>query len=428
MVNGSALFIPFFSLFFILIIIIIYYSSVKEKEFSESVKIMIENRFPNLETVLVSEGGFFSNPEIYASPKGEDYPIRELLLEYKVYGSGKHRQQDLLLSAVINTEHPLGGIFSVIIKKEGFFRRVFGGENVQLGHKSLDDRLLIQASDPAAVLSYLSRGNFQIATKIANISDLKECKIEKFGDGSISLVLRSDHTNIRYVGTLLDLVSALANLETMYPIQQERSVFKSTRRRIIEKIPHRKERFKDISFDGSFAEPLNDVNHTISLTQDVNLQERVKERISDKSYLASEYKILNTSAELIFNINYFRAIKFNWDSNVMKVTGSKELALTPFLISMKRISTYEEESTFGDAFEKIDLKTEPQELADSLKDRSEIARNFNRLTGSFSPILEISSDNRTVSFSILASNLPENIDPLYSLTQSIGWFLEFSFL
>ena len=70
----------------------------------------------------------------------------------------------------------------------------------------------------------------------------------------------------------------------------------------------------------------------------------------------------------------------------------------------------------------------PKEIVDSFKERTEIARSFTRIIGSFPPSLELISDEKTVSFSITVPARPENIGPLYDLTQGIGWFLEFSFL
>ena len=430
MVNGSLIMIPFFFLFFIFIIILIYYSTVKEKEFAESAKLMIENQFPQLRTTIISEGGFISNPEIHASPSIKDYPIRDLLLKYKVYGSGKHRKQDLLLSAQIISKSS-GGDFSVIVKREGFFRRVFGGENVQLGHQSLDDRLFIRASNPASVQSYLSENNFHIAAEMANVSDLKECKLDYTGN-SISVVIRSDHTNIRYVGALLGLVSALANVDSLYPKPQERSGFRTTTRKAFERIPHRKQRFKDlprVHYEGSLMfKPESSIDKTVTSTQDTSLFEKVKDKILEKSYLDSDQKISDTSAELTFNIGYFRTINIEWDDKTISATGAKELSVMPFQILMKRLSRTEEKLGFHNPFQEIEVKTDPKELSDSLKERTEIARTFNSLIGDFPAKIEIISNKKTISISIRAPTLPENIDPIYDLIKSIGWFLEFSFL
>lgn len=403
---------------------------MKEKEFAESAKLMIENQFPQLRTTIISEGGFISNPEIHASPSIKDYPIRDLLLKYKVYGSGKHRKQDLLLSAQIISKSS-GGDFSVIVKREGFFRRVFGGENVQLGHQSLDDRLFIRASNPASVQSYLSENNFHIAAEMANVSDLKECKLDYTGN-SISVVIRSDHTNIRYVGALLGLVSALANVDSLYPKPQERSGFRTTTRKAFERIPHRKQRFKDlprVHYEGSLMfKPESSIDKTVTSTQDTSLFEKVKDKILEKSYLDSDQKISDTSAELTFNIGYFRTINIEWDDKTISATGAKELSVMPFQILMKRLSRTEEKLGFHNPFQEIEVKTDPKELSDSLKERTEIARTFNSLIGDFPAKIEIISNKKTVSFSIKAPTLPENIDPIYGLIKSIGWFLEFSFL
>lgn len=409
----------------------IYYSTVKEKEFSESAKAMIENQFPDLQVTIVSEGGFFSNPEIYASPRVDNYPIRDLLLKYKVYRSGKHHKQDLILSSNLVIEKPIKGNFSVIVKKEGFFNRVFGGENVQLGHSLLDKRLFIQASDPIFLQSYLSDNNFQIASKIAAISDLKECKLELAGN-SIDVIIRSDHTNVRYVGALLDLISILANVTSLSTVQHRASA-----RRIFERIPSRKQQFRDFPRDVSYGKSVSykpekvvDITQDITTTsmQETKLLEQIKEKISDKCYFASDHKISDTSAEIRFNIGYFKTVTFNWDVKIISVIGSKELPLIPFKISMKTYQMERKEFRFSNAFEGIEVKAEPKELLNSFKERTEIARTFNRLIGDFCPNLEVISDQRTVTLSITAPAHPENIDPLYDLTQNIGWFLEFSFL
>ncbi|MFX0122478.1 MAG: hypothetical protein ACFFAE_02490 [Candidatus Hodarchaeota archaeon] len=434
MANGSSIIIPFFFLFFIFIIILIYFNSVKEKEFAESAKLMIEKHFPQLQTTIISEGGFISNPEISASPIDKNYPIHDLLLKYKVYGSGKHRKQDLILSAFISAEKSLDSEFTVIVKREGFFRRVFGGENVQLGHRTLDDRLFIHGSNPGLVQSYLCDKNFKIASKIASIYDLKECKLEHYGD-SINLVIRSDHTNIRYVSALLDLISALANVDSLYPKPQERGGFRTTTWKAIESIPYRKQRFKDpskdISYENqqtSFHESLDKIEKTEIFTKDTNLFESIKEKLVDKSYLASNHKILDTSAELSFNIGYFQSLNFKWDDTTISVSAVKESALMPFRILIKTLSRKEEGLSFYDPFDKIEIMAEPKELLNSLKERTEIGRTFNRLIGDFPTTMELFSNKNTISFSVKAPCLPENIDPLYDLTQSIGWFLEFSFL
>ncbi len=436
MVNGTAFIIPFFSFFIILIVVLIYYSTVKEKEFSESAKAMIENQFPKLQATIVSEGGFFSNPEIYASPTVQNYPIRELLLKYKVYGSGKHQHQDLILSALIMTETPIRSNFSVIVKREGFFSKIFGGENVRFGYESLDKRLFIQASDPVSGKSFLKENNLQIATKIAEISDLKECKLDLTGN-SINVLIRSDHTNVRFVSALLDLVSVLANVDSLYPVPEEKRAFGTRTRRIIERIPSRKQRFKDISRDFSYKrsidyshEPIDDFSQdiTIAPTPDTLLLEKIKEELHDKSYLATDHEISNTTAKLIFNIGYFREILFNWDSKEIRVTGVKELSLEDFRIFMKAPQKEKIEMDFLDPFKGIEVKGNPKVILDSFKERTEIARSFTRLLGNFPPSLEVVSDKMSVSFSITAPSRPENIDPLYDLTQGIGWFLEFSFL
>ncbi|MFX1508435.1 MAG: hypothetical protein ACFFDC_20335 [Promethearchaeota archaeon] len=435
MVNGSSFMIPLFFLFFVFILILIYYSTVKEKEFTESAKLMIEGQFPQLQTTVISEGGFLSNPEISASPIDKYYPIRDLSLRYKVYGSGKHRKQDLLLSAFISTNEPKAKEFSVIVKRQGIFWRVFGGENVQLGHQTLDDRLLIHGSDPGLVQSYLSRNGFQIASKIANISDLKECKLEHYGD-SINVVIRSDHTNIRYVSALLGLISTLAKVESLYPKQHESSDFRTTTRRVFKRIPHRKQRFKDVPrivtdkrSQTSFPEfSVDKTDITEKITQETSIFENIKEEILNKSYLASDHKISETSAELTFNIGYFQKINFNWDTTSINVSGAKELSLIPFQIFMKTIPSKDEILGFYDPFGELEVKTEPKEIFNSLKEKTEIARTLTRLSGDFPTILEIISDKKTVSFSIVAPILPENIDPIYDLIQSISWFLEFSFL
>ena len=422
--------IPLFFLFFVFIIILIYYSTVKEKEFTESAKLMIEGQFPQLQTMVISGGGFLSNPEISASPIDKSYPIRDLSLRYKVYGSGKHRKQDLLLSAVISTDKPKISEFSVIVKKQGIFSRVFGGENIQLGQQTLDDRLLIRGSNPDVVQSYLSRNDFQIASKIANISDLKECKLENCGD-SINVVIRSDHTNIRYVSALLGLISALANVESLYTKQYESSDFKATARRVFERIPSRKQRFKDLprktSYKTSVPEfSFDETDKTERLTQETTLFEDIKEQILDKSYLASDHKISDTSAELRFNIGYFHSISFKWDKSTIRASGVKKVPLIPFRILIKQ--KLEKEFSFIDPFEKIEINTDPEELQNSLKERAEIARNLNRLSGGFPATIEVFSDRKIISFSILAPSRPENISPIYNLIQNIGWFLEFSFL
>ncbi|MHA2246104.1 MAG: hypothetical protein ACXADY_14165 [Candidatus Hodarchaeales archaeon] len=437
MVDGSGFFALFFFLFFIFIIILIYYSAVKEKEFSESVKVMIEEQFPNLQTTIVSEGGFFSNPEIYASPSTNDYPIRDLLLKYKVYGSGKHRKQDLILSSQIVTEKPSKGNFSVIVKREGFFSRVFGGENVQLGHQSLDKRLFIRASNPSLVQLFLSENNFQIASKISDIYDLKECKLDLTGN-SIDVIIRSDHTNVRYVGALLNLVSIIANVDSLYPNQQEGTVFRATTKRVFERIPSRKQRFKDLPRDISYEKSIDyrpepvadDINYDITKapTPDSVLLEKIKEKIHDKSYLAADYEIFNTSAKMTFNIGYFQDTLFNWDTKTIRMTGVKESSLMDFRIVMKEHQKKKTAIDFFDPFTGIEVNGEPKELLDSFKERTEIARFFNRLIWDSSPKVEIFSDKKTVNLSITAPARPENIDPLYDLSQSIGWFLEFSFL
>ena len=433
--NGPAFILPFFFLFFVFIIILIYYSTEKEKEFTESAKMMIEGQFPQLQTTVISEGGFLSNPEISASPIDNHYPIRDLSLRYKVYGSGKHRKQDLLLSAFISIDKPRTNEFSVIVKKQGIFSRIFGGENVQLGHQTLDDRLLIHGSNPDLVRSYLSRDGFRIASKIANIFDLKECKLEHYGD-SINVVIRSDHTNIRYVSALLGLISALANVESLYPKQYERSDFRATTRRVLERIPHRKQRFKDVSgivtnemSQTSFPEfSIDKTDITVKKSEETSLFEKIKEEILDKSYLASDHKILDTSAELTFNIGYFQKITFSWDMTSITASGLKELPLIPFQIIMKTIPSKDESLGFYDPFEELEVTTEPKEIFNSVKERTEIARTLTRLVGDFPTTVEISSNRKMVSFSIITPTRPENIDPIYDLIQSISWFLEFSFL
>ncbi len=409
---------------------------MKEKEFSESAKAMIENRFPNLRATIVSEGGFFSNPEIYASPTIQNYPIRELLLKYKVYGSGKHQQQDLILSALIMTEQPIKSNFSVIVKREGFFSRIFGGENVRFGYESLDKQLFIQASDPVSGKSFLKENNLQIASKIAEISDLKECKLDLTGN-SINVVIRSDHTNVRFVSALLELVSVLANVDSMYPLPEEKRGFGTRTRRIFERIPSRKQRFKEISRDFSYKrsidyspESIDDVSRDIisAPTPDTILLEKIKEELHDKSYLATDHEISNTSAKLIFNIGYFQEILFDWDIREIRVTGVKEISLKDFRILMKVPQKEKIELDFLDPYKGIEVNGNPKEILDSFKERTEIARSFTRLLGDFSSSLEVVSDKKTVSFSITTPSRPENIDPLYDLTQGIGWFLEFSFL
>ena len=437
MVDGSTIIILFFFFFLIFIIILVYHSTVKEKEFSESSKVMIENKFPNLQATIVSEGGFLSNPEIHASPSIDDYPIRDLLLKYKVYGSGKHRKQDLILSSYIVAEKLCTGKFSVIVKREGFFNRVFGGENVQLEHALLDKRLFIRASDPVLVKSYLSENNFQIASKIADISDLKECKLDLTGN-SIDVLIRSDHTNVRYVGVLLDLISVLADVDSLYPIQERKGAFRSTTKRIFERIPRRKQRFRDLPRDVPYERSVvhkpkaavDDINQDIipASTQETRLLEQIKEKVLDKSYLASDHTISETSAEIVFSIGYFRSISFNWDVETISVIGIKEISLIPFRISMKIHKIERKEFGFSNAFEGIEVNTEPEELLDPFKERTEIARSIYRLIGNFSPKIEVISDKTTVTLLITAPAHPENIDPLYDLTQSIGWFLEFSFL
>lgn len=409
---------------------------MKEKEFSESAKAMIENRFPNLRATIVSEGGFFSNPEIYASPTIQNYPIRELLLKYKVYGSGKHQQQDLILSALIMTEQPIKSNFSVIVKREGFFSRIFGGENVRFGYESLDKQLFIQASDPVSGKSFLKENNLQIASKIAEISDLKECKLDLTGN-SINVVIRSDHTNVRFVSALLELVSVLANVDSMYPLPEEKRGFGTRTRRIFERIPSRKQRFKEISRDFSYKrsidyspESIDDVSRDIisAPTPDTILLEKIKEELHDKSYLATDHEISNTSAKLIFNIGYFQEILFDWDIREIRVTGVKEISLKDFRILMKVPQKEKIELDFLDPYKGIEVNGNPKEILDSFKERTEIASSFTRLLGDFSSSLEVVSDKKTVSFSITTPSRPENIDPLYDLTQGIGWFLEFSFL
>lgn len=437
MTNDVGNILPIFFLFFVFIIILIYYTTVKEKEFAQSSKLMIEEKFPNMQATIVSEGGFLSNPDIHASPQDKDYPIHHLLLKYKVYGSGKHRKQDLILSALIAAEKPSVNNFSVIVKREGFFIRIFGGENVQLGHQSLDDHLFIRASDPVLVRSYLSENNFQIASKISNISDLKECKID-LTDNFFDVIIRSDHTNVRYVGTLLDLVSVLANVDSLYPRPREGNVFGAATKRIFERIPSRKQRFKDLPRDVSYErsidympEPVaDDISQDITKTPtpDTVLLEKIKEKIHDKSYLATDHEIFDTSAKMTFNIGYFRDILFNWNTKIIKVTGFKELSLMDFRIVMKAYQKEKVELDFLDPFEGIKVNGDPKELLDSFKERTEIARSFNRLMGDSPPKVEIISSKKTVNLSITAPARPENIDPLYDLTQSIGWFLEFSFL
>ena len=99
-----------------------------------------------------------------------------------------------------------------------------------------------------------------------------------------------------------------------------------------------------------------------------------------------------------------------------------------FRIVMKAYQKEKVELDFLDPFEGIKVNGEPKELLDSFKERTEIARSFNRLMGDSLPKVELISDKKTVNLSITAPARPENIDPLYDLTQSIGWFLEFSFL
>ncbi|NHJ01820.1 MAG: hypothetical protein EAX86_06725 [Candidatus Heimdallarchaeota archaeon] len=434
--NGAVmvLLLPSVFISFILIIILIYYSTAKEKEFTESAKLLIENHFPQLSTTIISEGGFFSNPEIQASPSNTTHPIRDLDLKYKVYGSGKHQHQDLLLSAVISAEKSVNNEFSAIIKKEGVIGRIFGGENVQLGHQILDDRLLIRGSNPGLVQSYLIKDNFQIASKIANISDLKECKLEHCQD-TINVVIRSDHTDIRYVSALLNLISAIANIDALYPKSQEKRVFGTITRKATAKIPHRRQRFKNVpasdSYEGLLNAPspisMKENNQSNAISAD-GLFEQIKESLFDISYIASKHKISDTSAELIFNIGFFQKINFTWDTQTIQVSGTKKESLIPFWIEMTVQSIKKEEMRFYDPFEDIEVRTDPKELADTVKKRFELAQILNKMTGDFPTTIEITSDQHTIRFSIMAPTHPDNIDPLCELSQSIGWFLEFSFL
>jgi hypothetical protein len=410
----------FFLMFFGFLIFIIIFSSIKESQFSQKVSLSLQNKFPNLETVILSEGGFFSNPHIRGVAKYKKEAVRYIEVKVKVYHSGKHRHEDLILTAhVLKPEIP-NKDFSVVIKKEGFFKRIFGGENVQLGNKSLDETLYIKASDPYKAKSLLIENKYLISTSIAQIFDLKECKINVRNE-DIELFIRSDKVSARYVDSLFNLVQSISNdrsFESRLGRLSPQNVIGSISERISYPIVKSK-RFQSrkSSYDTHYKE----------LPKNSHFNE-IKEKLKDYTSFIGDPKIEDTSASITTS-GFFKEIEFNWTEKEINLQSQRLSNLsTSFRILMCKTAKASQQYDWNDSFAGIDIEIKPNDISEDFLSRYEIGRYFNEITGDFPPQLKVEYDKDVCQVSIFASSLPENIKPMIDLIQALGWFIELSFI
>lgn len=411
----------FFLIFFGFIIFIIIFSTIKEKDFSKKVSLSLQNKFPNLDIMILSQGGFLSNPHIRGVAKYKEETLRYIEVKVKVYYSGKHRHEDLIVTAHFLLPDIYQRSFSVLIKKEGFFKRIFGGENVKLGHESLDDRLYIKASDPFKAKSLLNDNNFLISSSIARISDLKECKII-VGDNDVELYIRSDKVSARYVESLINLVQSITLKKAIEPRMGKlnpRNVIGS----ISEKISYpivKSPRFQPRKSRHAPQE---------SGSSDNNNLRKIKEKLREYSSFTDDPKIESNSA-LIKTTGFFKEIELNWTKQEIKLQSRREAKISPsFQIWMAKSRKVPKQYNWNNSFEEIDLDINPTEISEDFTRRYEISRYFNELTGDHPPPqVKIEYDKGVCQVSLIVSSLPENINPMMDLVQALGWFIEFSYV
>lgn len=404
--------------FFIFIIVLIIYSTVKEKDFSQKVYTSLQNRFPGLDFEIVSEGGFFSNLNIRGIANNKNEYIKYLDLRVKVYHSGKHRHEDLNLSAEFIIPGLQYSDFSTLIKREGFFKRIFGGENVQVGNVSIDDKLFIKASDPYRAKLFLSDNNFFISSSIAQISDLKECKIS-IEENMINLYIRSDKVSSWYVESLFDLVQSMRSskpIKHRFGKVNPKKVMSSISTRVSP--PLKNQRVPSIQSTSGYSKTLSGDNQTQEIT----------EKLKECQFNAADLQIHDYSATISLFSGFFKDISFNWTASEITLHSQREAKLSePFRIFMTSSKKDGEVFDWNDPFKGINFEINPEKVSEDFLRRQEIGRHFNELLGVPRQVT-LEYTQKICQVTIKASALPENIQPMIDLIQALSWFIELSFI
>jgi len=403
---------------FIFIIVLIIYSTVKEKDFSQKVYTSLQSRFPSLELAVLSEGGFFSNPHIRGITNNKEESLKNLDLRVKVYHSGKHRHEDLILTAELIIPEIQHTGFSTVIKREGFFKRIFGGENVQVGNKSIDDRLFIKASDPFKAKLFFFDNNFLISSSIAQISDLKECKITIEGN-IVDLYVRSDKVSSWYVESLFDLVQTLSNSKPYrhrFGRLNPQKVMSSIGSRISP--PLKQQKFQS-------EQPIGGSSEILSR----DLTQEIRDELKEFQFNASDFKLHENSATLSFYSGFFKEISLNWTTREITLHTQRETKLSEdFRIFMTSSQSEREDFDWNDPFKGISIDITPKEFSEEFLRKHEIGRHFNELLGALPPQVTLEYTPNLCQVTINASAIPENIQPMIDLIQALGWFIELSFV
>ncbi len=358
----------------VIVIISIKYEIDKEKEFTEEVQQLLTRRFPFLIVQVASEGGIFSYPHIIASNHNTSHPLQFVEIKYVSRGGGEHKDVDLYLHAVI-ARNPQIPQFSLVITCEGFFKRLFGGKDFELGIREIDDKLYMKTTTPTEVASFFQTDNFYFLRQLALEREFEEAKIDTRGrNETLEFSLRLEIANkasarraVEFIEMLLRLCGLPSSTKEISERKKEiplsSMTMSSEKRRSVsvlrapkimtephgsqdKKIPERDHEqpaattasMKNNTTAEKIAEP-----HPTKITE---LPSEMRSVFSELQLQAKSVQILQSSSATIeFFSGVFPLLHYKWNTNIITATTEGTLShKTDFHFTLKKTTKHRTEN------------------------------------------------------------------------------------
>ena len=443
--GGSILFviIPIVIIIIILtIFIIVYcvYQTKKRASFSQTALQYITKHFPYLVIISLSKGGAFSSPEIQAVALDSHSPIESLYIREQTIKTGKSEDTDTEVTAVIVIpESELTAPFIVKIRRQGFFNKIFLGENIVLGIKHIDDSLLINGDPQNAAAEFLLK-HIDFVTLLANRHDLEECRLQKVGS-RVELFQRHGHFDNQ------SLIGALEILCTLVPTisQKQLDIYKEAQASTprvepvfpaskTEKIVQEPPKIKDKKIVIPVVEESLPVGVTKTENTETETAPKIEEAFCTDEELINELKkpkhkvdkieIKESEATMFCESEFFQQINWQWTEDKIKIrTEAKVDEKVQLEISVKHsITTPTSDFNWSDPLENLAIEVAPEGLQDEFEQSYDIIKCLQKFDKrSITGELHLKSQNGSCVLTLEVEKTQKNVETCFELLEATSW-------
>lgn len=179
-------FLLFVSIFLIPIIFLLAYHSRSRSNISTVAVNYIRQYFPYLNAQVFGKGGLRDSVDVRAETTDPSAPIQFIGVFQKMrhpIGTKRGRMVSYLSFEVDLHPQALGqyNTFSLSITRQGLLDAIKSNENIQLGIKALDTKLLFQGEPSQAATTFLNE-HLAFVQALADRPDLLQCTLNFYGN------------------------------------------------------------------------------------------------------------------------------------------------------------------------------------------------------------------------------------------------------